>query len=137
MQVSLLSPQWGHEHLPLTQFLDKIKAAGYDGVDTWIPEDRNDKHLLFDYLQKHELSIVTHQHRASGSTSQAFRASFLKELQECAEPQPILINSHTGRDYFPLEENVALMDIAYEFTAKTGIVVAHETTGAERAIHRK
>jgi hypothetical protein len=127
MQVKLLSPLWGHEHLPLQTFLDKVRQAGYDGIDTWMPENADDKRLLFDYLQQHQLSIVTHQHRATGNTYKEVRVAFLKELQECAEPQPILINSHTGRDYFPLEENIALMDIANEFTAKTGIVVAHET----------
>ena len=101
--------------------------AGYDGVDTWIPESREDKHILFDYLQQHEMFIVSHQHRAEGSTFNKFRSSFVKNLYECAEPEPVLINSHTGRDYFSLSQNLQLIDDAAEFSAKTGIKVAHET----------
>jgi sugar phosphate isomerase/epimerase len=127
VKIKILSPLWGHEHLELATFLDQIKAAGYDGIDTWIPANPADKRTLLNYLQKHEMHIVSHQHRANGNTFQEFKASFVKELQECAEPSPILINSHTGRDYFTLAQNLELIDLAADFTAKTGVTVAHET----------
>lgn len=127
MDIKILSPLWGHEHLKYKVFLDKMRAAGYDGFDTWIPDDTDEKKLLFDYLQKYEMHIVTHQHQASGRTFDEFASSFLKNLYECAEPDPILINSHTGRDYFSLQQNIQLIDIAHEFFEKTGITVAHET----------
>lgn len=127
MRIKILSPLWGHEHLEYKVFLDKMRHAGYDGYDTWIPENKNDKKILFDYLQKNEMYIVTHQHQACGSTFQQFKSSFIKNLYVCAEPNPILINSHTGRDYFSLEQNLQLIDIAHEFSEKTGITVAHET----------
>lgn len=127
MEIKILSPLWGHEHLPLGGFLDKIKLAGYDGIDTWIPTDRTEKKLLFDYLQKHEMYMVSHQHRAEGSTLKKFKASFIKNLYECAGPCPLLINSHTGRDYFTFEQNLELVDAAQELTVKTGIKVVHET----------
>jgi len=127
MEIKMLSPLWGHENLPLKVFLNKVKDAGYDGVDTWIPEKRNDKKILFDFLASHQLEIVTHQHRAEGNRFKDFRSSFIKNLHECAEPQPLLINSHTGRDYFSYDQNLALIDDAFEFTEKTGVQVVHET----------
>ncbi|GEO10156.1 sugar phosphate isomerase/epimerase [Segetibacter aerophilus] len=127
MTIKILSPLWGHEHLEYKLFLDKMREAGYDGFDTWVPENSNEKKLLFDYLQKHEMYIVTHQHQAAGDTFEAFKSSFAKNLKICAEPKPILINSHTGRDYFSLEQNLELIDIAQEFSEKTGITVVHET----------
>lgn len=127
MNIRILSPQWGHEHLDITNFLQKIKNAGYDGIDTWIPLDPGEKRALFNGLQELELDMVSHQHRAAGSTFAKFRTSFLKELITCAEPMPLLINSHTGKDYFKMEQNIALVDMAAEFTSKTGILVAHET----------
>ncbi|TDQ06627.1 sugar phosphate isomerase/epimerase [Pedobacter metabolipauper] len=127
MKVKILSPLWGHEHLPMKEFLDQIKDAGYDGVDTWIPELISDRRILFNYLQQHNLDIVTHQHSACGSTFKAFKLSFIKNLHACAEPGPILINSHTGKDYFSLSQNIELLDAAQEFTEKTGILVTHET----------
>lgn len=127
MQIKILSPLWGHEHLNIRVFLDKMRGAGYDGYDTWIPEKAPEKKILYDYLQKHEMFIVTHQHRAEGKQFHEFKSSFKKQLIECAEPSPVLINSHTGRDYFTFEQNLELIDIAAEFSEKTGITVAHET----------
>ena len=127
MEIKILSPLWGHEHLELKVFLDKIKTAGYDGTDTWVPDNLNDKRVLFDYLQQHEMYIVSHQHSAEGSTFKKFKESFVKNLYQCAEPGPLLINSHTGRDYFSLQQNLELVDTAKEFSEKTGITVVHET----------
>ncbi len=127
MKIKILSPQWGHEHIKLETFLDQIRNAGYDGIDTWIPADKDEKRILFDYLQQHEFYMVAHQHQAAGGTFKEFKASFIKNLHECAEPAPLVINSHTGRDYFSFEQNLELIDTAQEFAEKTGITVAHET----------
>ncbi len=127
MQIKILSPLWGHEDVEYPCFLDKVKNAGYDGFDTWIPLNDNEKKLLFDYLQTNEMYIVTHQHEAHGKDFASFKSSYKKNLVACAEPDPVLINSHTGRDYFTFEQNAVLLDIANDFSAKTGIIVAHET----------
>ncbi|MES2062461.1 MAG: sugar phosphate isomerase/epimerase [Bacteroidota bacterium] len=127
MEIKILSPQWGHKHLQISAFLDKVRAAGYDGIDTWIPANPADKRTLFNYLQQHQLVYVAHQHQAQGNTFSEFKTSYLKNLQACAEAEPLLINSHTGRDYFSFEQNLQLVDVALEFTTKTGITVSHET----------
>ena len=127
MKIKILSPLWGHELLSQQDFLEKIRLARYDGFDMWLPEDPLLKKQLFDYLQQHEMYIVTHQHQARGITFDDFKLSFKKNLSVCAEPKPLLINSHTGRDYFSLEQNLTLIDIANEFSVKSGITVLHET----------
>ena len=127
MEIKILSPLWGHEHMAQADFLDKIRLSGYDGFDMWLPKDAVLKKQLFDYLQRAEMYIVTHQHQASGSNFSDFKSSFKKQLSICAEPKPLLINSHTGRDYFSLEQNLELIDIAGEFSAKHDIIIAHET----------
>jgi hypothetical protein len=127
VEIKILSPLWGHEHLPLETFLEKIRMAGYDGIDTWVPAEKKDQHLLYDYLQRHQMVMVSHQYAAEGSTFKKFCESFVKNLRQCAEPGPVLINSHTGRDYFSLQQHIHLLNLAQEFSAKTGIMVAHET----------
>lgn len=127
MDIKIFSPLWGHEHLEYRTFLEKVRNAGYDGYDLWIPARKAEKHLLFDFLQQHGMRMVAHQHAANGSTFDKFKASYAQKLLECAEPQPLLINSHTGRDYFSLEQNIALIDIAEEISTKTGIAIVHET----------
>lgn len=127
MQLKVLSPIWGHEHLDQKVFLEKIRLAGYDGVDLWLPRDSHLKQALFTYLEKFQMVIVTHQYLAEGATFSKFKRSYLENLIRCAEAKPLLINSHTGRDYFSFDQNIKLFDIAANFSQKTSIRVAHET----------
>jgi hypothetical protein len=48
-------------------------------------------------------------------------------LQLSLESDPILINSHSGRDYFTLEEQLKVIETAENFSVKNNIRVAHET----------
>src|ERR1700737_3869470 len=91
MEIKILCPLWGHEHLYITDFCQKIREAGYDGIDTWIPEDLAGKRRLFDALEKFELLLVSHQHQARGDNFEAFKDSFLHYLALTAEGNPILI----------------------------------------------
>lgn len=127
MEISILCPYWGHEHLPVANFLKLITDKGFDGIDTWVPIDAAEKLSLRHSLDQYGLKIVAHQHRAEGSTFQKFCSSFEAELEECAALHPLLINSHTGHDDFTREQFLSLINIAAEFSAKTGITVAHET----------
>jgi sugar phosphate isomerase/epimerase len=127
MNIKILSPLWGYEHLDLLSFLERIRAEGYDGIDTWIPTDKRNQHTLLDYLDRHEMYLVAHQHEASGSTFEKFRVSFSENLYKCAGFNPLQINSHTGRDHFSIQQFLDLIAVAGEFSAKTGITVTHET----------
>lgn len=127
MEIKIFCPWWGHEHLDITSFCKKIKQAGYDGIDTWIPEDPAVRKQLYDALQREELLLVAHQHQAGGVDFADFKTSFLHYLELSAEGCPLLINSHTGRDYFSLAQNLELIKLAAAFSARRGITVAHET----------
>jgi len=127
MKIKILSPLWGHEHLDFGLFLKQITTAGYDGIETWVPAEKENKHLLMDYIDNQETYLVTHQHEASGSTFNKFRTSYAENLDQCAALHPLLINSHTGRDYFSIQQLLDLVAVAEDFSAKTGITVVHET----------
>lgn len=127
MKIKILSPLWGYEQEDLSQFLDKINKAGYNGIDTWIPAELKDRMALRQGIEQYEMCFVAHQHEAEGKTFNAFRRSFLENLNKCAEFYPQLINSHTGRDYFTTAEQLQLLETAQEFSEKTGIQVVHET----------
>jgi sugar phosphate isomerase/epimerase len=127
MQVFFLAPQWGLEHLPLEDFIIKIKTAGFDGIDTWMPEDALARKEFIRLIHEYQLPVVSHQHRAKGNTIQEFCKSFEYELSLCLECNPLLINSHSGRDYFSIEDQLRVIDAAAEFSAKHNIAVVHET----------
>lgn len=127
MELKVFATAWGYEYLDQLAFLDKMRHAGYDGFDMWLPTDPIRRKELFDYLQHQQMPIIVQQHQAAGNTFGEFKESFLNNLYNCAEAGPLRINSHTGRDHFTFEQNLELFDIAFEFTAKTGIEIAHET----------
>lgn len=127
MDIRILSPQWGHEQLPIGEFIDQIVKAGYDGIDAWLPDDPMTKKKLLRLIDKHNLVFVAHQHSAEGSDFKAFQASFRRNLRRCCEVSPVLVNSHTGRDYFTNEQNIALVDIAADISAQFNIPIVHET----------
>lgn len=127
MKLKILCPQWGHEHLETEDFFSKVKNAGYDGVDTWLPESHGARKKFIRLLNEYDLSIVSHQHQAKGNSIDEFCKSFEYYLQLSLECNPILINSHSGRDYFSLDEQLQVIDTAHNLSVKNNIRVVHET----------
>jgi sugar phosphate isomerase/epimerase len=127
MRLLILCPQWGHQHLPIEEFFQKVKEAGYDGVDTWLPEEPVERKRFITLLDHYQLSIVSHQHQAKGDTIAEFCRSLEGYLNLCMECNPLLINSHSGRDYFSLDDQLRVVDTVEEFSIRHKITVAHET----------
>jgi sugar phosphate isomerase/epimerase len=127
MELLILCTQWGHEYLQPEDFLRKVKDAGYDGVDTWLPEDKSERRKFISLLNKYDLSIVSHQHQAKGNSIDEFCKSFEYYLQISMECNPLLINSHSGKDYFTIDEQLRIIDTAQNFSVKNNIRIAHET----------
>lgn len=127
MNLLILCPQWGQEHLPVEDFFLRVKEAGYDGVDTWMPKEPNERKNFIRLLEQYDLKIVSHQHQAKGDTINDFCRSLEYYLNLCLECNPLLINTHSGRDYFSLEDQLRVIDTVEEFSIKNRITVAHET----------
>ncbi|HET7116905.1 MAG TPA: TIM barrel protein [Hanamia sp.] len=127
MKLLILCPQWGYEHLPLEDFFSKVKEAGYDGIDTWIPEEKNEREKFISLLEKYKLVVVAHQHQAKGNSITEYCKYLEYYLSLSLECDPLLINSHSGKDYFNIEEQLKVIDTVEEFSVKNNIVVAHET----------
>lgn len=127
MKLLILCPQWGHQHLPVEDFFFRVKEAGFDGVDTWLPEEPGERRRFINLLAQYELSIVSHQHQAKGADIDQFCRSLDYYLNLSLECDPLLINSHSGRDYFSLNDQLKVIDAVEEFSVKHNITVAHET----------
>jgi sugar phosphate isomerase/epimerase len=127
MNIKIFCPQWGYEHLATEAFFAKVKEAGYDGVDTWIPEKKEERIKFVRLLDEYDLNMVSHQHQANGNGIDEFCKSFEYYLNLSLESNPILINSHSGMDYFTVEEQLQVIDTAENFAVKNNIRIAHET----------
>ena len=127
MKVLILCTQWGMQDMPLEEFFSTVINAGYDGIDTWIPEDAIEKRKFLHLLNEYKLPLVCHQLWAKGTGIKEFCKSFEYYLNLSMECNPVLINSHTGRDYFTTDEQLKVIDTAQEFSVKNNIRIAHET----------
>ena len=135
MEIKVLCPVWGHENIPIEDFARKVKDAGFDGLDTWVPEDRTERRRLHRTIKELDLLWVSHQWQARGASPGDFQHSFRHYLEISAEGDPLFITSHTGKDYFSFEQNLALLDVAAAFTKETGKLVVHETHRGRIGFH--
>jgi len=127
MKIKIMCPLWGHEHLPLQDILPRIKEAGYDGVDTWLFQDETKDRELHELLQELELELIAHQWQAEGSSFDEFKTSYKHFLNYTADANPLLINSHSGKDFFTFEQNCELIEISFRVSDQRGLRIAHET----------
>ncbi|MEO8763516.1 MAG: sugar phosphate isomerase/epimerase [Ginsengibacter sp.] len=127
MKLLILCTQWGLQNITLEDFFSRLTNAGYDGVDTWIPEDPHERKKFVGLLNEYKLPIVCHQFHAKGTRIKEFCRSFEYYLNLSMECNPLLINSHSGKDYFTTEEQLKVIDVAQEFSVKNNIRIAHET----------
>jgi sugar phosphate isomerase/epimerase len=127
MELKILCTQWGHDNLDIEAFFEKVRESGFDGVDTWLPESKNERTRFIRLLNEYGLVMISHQHQARGNNIEEYCKSFEYYLNLSLESHPILINSHSGRDYFTLEQQIKVLEVADNFSEKMGIRVAHET----------
>ncbi|QHT70048.1 sugar phosphate isomerase/epimerase [Rhodocytophaga rosea] len=127
MNILFFCPHWGLEQLSLEDAFRKIKDAGYDGVEMAVPFDEQKKEEFLKLLDTYQLLLIAQQWSAAGGTFAEYKASFEKHLYHFAEVKPLFINSQTGKDYYPFEQNKALIERAEQISKETGIKIVHET----------
>lgn len=127
MQIKFFCPRWGAEHIPWDAFCAMVKAAGFDGVETPVPFDEEEKHLMTTALARHGLLLIGQYYQSFEDDIAAHKKNFQAHLENIAALQPVLIDAQTGKDYFTAAQNQALFELATAITKKTGVKIAHET----------
>lgn len=128
MQILFFCPHWGSEQLPLSDFLARVAAAGYDGVEMNIPFDARFAAELKEGLLRHNLRLIAQQYLApENETPAAYGRRMEQYLQHLASFRPLFINSHTGRDFYDFDTNCQLIEAAEKIAAEIGVPIVHET----------
>lgn len=113
--------------MPLQDALQKIKDAGYDGVEYGCPLHDPIRPVFMELAGKLDLAVVAQQYDASGNSFAAYAHSLEAHLRFLASFKPLFINSQTGRDFYTMEENIALIQLAASIEQETGCRIVHET----------
>lgn len=127
MKIKFSYPYWGSEHLPFESFLKRLKEEGYSGVEMGVSNDKSIEDLRR-LLKKYELKLIAQQvlHTPNLSVDQ-YKQKMESYLYHLASLNPVFINSHTGKDYFSLDENCEIFNLCQKISEKTGVKIIHET----------
>lgn len=127
MKIQFYCPRWGSENIDWEYFCQKVKQAGYDGIEAPVPEDFEEKKIILAALKKNDLLLIGQFYQSFEKDFEEHKANYIKQLYILASAQPIKINTQTGKDYFSFEQNAELFAIAERIEKETGIPICHET----------
>lgn len=126
MRLSFFAAWWGRDANGVEAMVDEVAAAGYDGIETFVPTADAERRRLRRAIEAAGLSCVAHQYEADGDDATC-RRRLRDNLLRAGELEPVLVNSHTGRDFWPSSRIDPLLDIASEAAGMLGVEVLHET----------
>jgi hypothetical protein len=129
MNILFFCPRWGCESLPWNTFFSNVKAAGYDGVEMGFPFtlEADEKAEILQGLKEHELAVIGQHWQTVERDFSQHQQTYQQHLYSLAELNPSFINSQTGKDYFSVEQNLALIQTADAISRETGVKILHET----------
>jgi sugar phosphate isomerase/epimerase len=127
-ELKVFATNWGFQG-SLDEYCGKAKKDGYDGIEIWWPTDTKKQEELFACLKKHQLDVGFLCGVGQANYQEHLNA-FKKMIDAAATEtiqKPLYINCHSGRDYFTLDQNKAIIDHTIKLSKETGILICHET----------
>jgi hypothetical protein len=97
-------------------------------VETGLPVgDRAETDVILASLQKHGLALIAQHWETSTPRWAEYATEYKRRLEWLTACRPLFVNSQTGKDWFTFEENQALIRVAHDEAARSGVRVLHET----------
>jgi len=124
-QIKYLHGLWGMPLPTLEANLRRIREGGFEGVEMGVPADGGERRELGILLGRLGLALIAQQW-TRGFSAQEHADSFEEQYRRGAGLRPLLVNSHTGKDYFTQEENLLVFRRARELEEELGVPVVHE-----------
>lgn len=113
-------------HLPLEKALQQISQAGYHGIELAIDPDKTGYEKAVALCKEHGLLLLAQHPYAKGATPEALLQDYTTKLEKILQLQPLMVNCHTGKDYYTPEQNGPFLSAAAALSAQYNIPVAHE-----------
>ena len=128
MDIEFYCPLWGNEQLDFGDFVSKISAAGFDGVEMPFPvEEPEERDRRVSALKAAGLKLIAQHWETESADPTTHAGEYEQRLRNLAAAEPEFISSQTGRDFFEFEENLALLALASKVSEETGVGITHET----------
>lgn len=125
LQIRYYCTNWGNTD-SWDRFCERVKQAGYDGVEAWLPADHNERKEMIKALKKYNLRLGLLS-GGSGTSFEQYRDNFNHNLKEAAGLKPDYINCHTGKEYYTFDQIKQLIDLGQLVMERDKVPVYHET----------
>jgi hypothetical protein len=127
MKIKYYGTAWGMKHLPLANVLQKLKASGYEGAEIALDPDLVDVKAAKQLFTDNGMGFLAQLPYPKDDKPAAMLPVYLSKLERLLQLEPVMVNSHTGRDHFTFEQNLEFIVEADVLAKKYGIMVCHET----------
>ena len=116
---------WGIDSANYGSYFAELKSKGYESIEVGTPDTCEEARTLRALAADSGLKVIA-QIWTDGDTVEQHFESAKRQLDVAFELNPQLINSHTGKDYFPVNENAWLIEQMDNYVAGRASLV-HET----------
>ena len=136
MIVQIFAAHWGNNELAPQVFVDRVKAAGFDGIEMSLPLDAAARGDWTGRIADAGLELIASQwETALVPAFEAHRAALGELLDNACAAKPLHVNSQTGKDYFTLEQNGELLELADAISRRHGVPIYHEIHRSRFSAH--
>src|ERR1035437_2810834 len=125
MRVVLRKAQGGGAGVALPKFLRRARSQGFTASEINIPELSESPKAIREQHVTVGLELVV-QILTVGATPGEHAASMRERHRRAVECAPLIVNCHTGADFFSFEENLSLFRLPLELEHESGIPFCHE-----------
>jgi sugar phosphate isomerase/epimerase len=127
MKISYYCTRRGREQIPWNDFLARARQEGYNGIETTLPDDPDERNKVLQSLARHGLQL-----KALLSTSKT--PGFIQHarqlentLQALLDANPFLISLQTGKDHFSFDQNTQLLLMSKRVAHERSVTILQET----------
>jgi len=127
MEILFFCTRWGSENLSWDSFSQKVKDAGYDGIEASFPPLPGEQENMMNALSKYDLKLIGVHWDTVTPDFNRHSNEMETRLKALTAADPLFITSHTGKDHFSFDQNVNLLCMAEEISKLSGVPIFHET----------
>ncbi|MET3132523.1 sugar phosphate isomerase/epimerase [Oxalobacteraceae bacterium GrIS 1.11] len=127
MEILIFAPHWGSNELAPQVFIERVLEAGFDGIEMALPTEAAAREEWCARIADAGLGLIAQQWETAFEPQfEAHRAALACLLDNACAARPILVNSHTGKDYYTMAQNLELLALAESIARAHGVPVVHE-----------
>ena len=127
MELLIFAPHWGSNELTPEVFIERVRAAGFDGIEMSLPLDCEVRDDWRERIAAAGLKLIAQQwETVFHPVFDEHRGALAKYLHNACAARPLFVNSHTGKDYYTQQQNLELIALAASIAHQHGIEIVHE-----------